>query len=58
MSAGERLRKEIFYLAYHMHWGHDEVMDMPTDERWEYIKLLNEQLEREHDEIERARPSR
>lgn len=55
MSAEERLRREVFYLAYHLHWGHDEIMDMHTDDRWAYVKMLNEQIEREQDEIERAR---
>ncbi len=57
MSAGERLRKEVFFLAYHLHWGHDEVMDMATDDRWAYVTLLNEQLGQEQEEIERAKRS-
>lgn len=28
---------------------------MPTSDRWEYVKLLNEQLQRERDELESAR---
>ncbi|XXY13207.1 DUF6760 family protein [Sorangium sp. So ce216] len=58
MSAEERIRQEVFFLAYHLHWGHAEVLDMPTDERWAYVRLLTEQLEREHKEIELARPRR
>lgn len=55
MSAEQRLRKEVFYLAYHLHWGHDEVMDMAIDDRWAYVLLLNEQTEMEREEIERAK---
>lgn len=28
---------------------------MPTDERWAYVRLLAEQLEREHDAIREAK---
>ena len=49
------MRKEIFFLAYHLHWGHGEVLDLPIDERWAFVRLLADQLEREHDAIERAR---
>ena len=51
------MRKEVFFLAYHLHWGHDEVMDMATDDRWAYVTLLNEQLGQEQEEIERAKRS-
>jgi hypothetical protein len=58
VSAEERLRKEVFYLAYHLHWGHEEIMDLSTDDRWAYVRLLNEQMEREQEEIEAASRNR
>jgi hypothetical protein len=45
----------VFFLAYHLHWGMSEVLDMATSERWDYVRLLAEQLERERSEIEGAR---
>lgn len=51
----EQLRKEIFFLAYHLHWSWSELTDMPTDERRSYVGLLIEQIERENAEIEAAR---
>ena len=55
MSAEERLQKEVFFLAYHLHWGHSEVMELSTDERWAFVRLLSEQLERERDAVEQAK---
>lgn len=49
------LRKEIFFLAYHLHWAWTEIMDLDTDERRAYVKLLIEQIERENSHIESAR---
>jgi hypothetical protein len=49
------LRQEVFFLAYHLHWGHGEVMDLPTDERWAYVRLLTERLEREQQAIKEAK---
>ena len=48
----DRLRREAFTLAYHLHWSPSEVMVLPTDERWAYLRLLGEQLEREREALE------
>lgn len=45
----------MFFLGYRLHWGYAEVMEMPTDERWAYVRLLMEQLEREREAVEEAR---
>lgn len=45
----------MFFLAYHLHWGPDEVTALPTDERWAYVRLLADQLEREQQQMEEAR---
>jgi hypothetical protein len=45
----------VFFLAYHLHWGHDEIVDLPTDDRWAYVRLLTERLEKEQDALEQAR---
>ncbi|MGW4229488.1 DUF6760 family protein [Streptomyces sp. NPDC004980] len=50
----DRLRQEVFFLAYHLHWGREEVLSIPTEERWHYVRHLSEQLEREQDAINGA----
>lgn len=45
----------MFFLAYHLHWGWNELMDLDTDERRAYVRLLMEQIERENERIAQAR---
>ena len=47
MSGDESLHREVFFLAYHLHWSHPDVMDLPTDERRIYVRLLADQIEGE-----------
>jgi hypothetical protein len=54
----EELRKEVFFLAYHLHWSWQELMDMDVEERRAYTHLLVEQIERENAQIESARTRR
>jgi hypothetical protein len=49
------LQKEIFFLAYHLHWSWSEIMALATDERQSFVRLLIEQIERENAQIEAAR---
>jgi hypothetical protein len=49
------LRQEVFFLAYHLHWGHGDVLGMVTSERWAYVRMLSEQLEREQTAVRQAR---
>jgi len=44
----------VFFLAYHLHWAHGELMDMDTAERREFVRLLVEQIEQENARIEAA----
>ncbi len=37
----------MFYLAYHLHWSFRDSLELATTDRWAYIRLLTEQLERE-----------
>jgi len=53
--AQETLRKEVFFLAYHLHWSWTELMDLDTDERRAFVQLLIEQIERENAQIEGSR---
>lgn len=45
----------MFFLAYHLHWSHSEAVNLPVSERWAYITLLADQLEREQQAVEEAR---
>jgi hypothetical protein len=49
------LRKEIFFLAYHLHWSWTELVNLDLDERRNYVRLLVEQIERENAQIDSAR---
>ena len=51
----EDLRKEIFFLAYHLHWSWDSLMEMDVEERRSYCRLLVEQIERENAQMQSAR---
>jgi Family of unknown function (DUF6760) len=45
----------VFYLAYHLHWGHDEVMSLATGDRREYVRMVVEENERQQRELDEAR---
>lgn len=45
----------MFFLAYHLHWGHGEIVDLPSSERRQFVELLAEQIERENAQIKAAR---
>ena len=34
----DRLREEVAYLAYHVHWSYEEVMNMEHTERQEWVQ--------------------
>lgn len=54
MTDLRRLRSEVFHLAYHLHWGWAELMDLAMDERRGYLQLLSDQLERERKAMKSA----
>jgi hypothetical protein len=51
----EQLRREVFFLGYHLHWSWTELMDLESAERQHYLGLLVEQIERENAHIEAGR---
>ena len=51
----EELRKEIFFLAYHLHWSWSELMALDSDERRAFVTLLVDQIERENAQLQNAR---
>jgi hypothetical protein len=47
--SGDRLGREVHYLAYHYHWGEREIMEMPRERRRRYIDVLAGEIERLND---------
>jgi hypothetical protein len=45
-TSRELLYREVHYLAYHYHWGEQEIMDMPREKRRKYIEVLADEVER------------
>ena len=35
--AADRLYEEVAYVAYHFHWGHDEILDLEHPERQRFV---------------------
>jgi hypothetical protein len=52
LGGRERLRQEIFYLAYHLHWSWREVMGLEVGERHLFVKLLAQRIEAENQALE------
>jgi hypothetical protein len=42
----------VFFLAYHLHWSWEDLMDLDCAERRAYARLLVEQIERENAQME------
>jgi len=38
--APERLQQEVAYVAYHFHWGHDEILDLEHADRRHYVTQI------------------
>ncbi len=45
-AGGDRLYREVHYLAYHYHWSEHEIMDMTVEKRRKYIDVLADEIER------------
>ena len=45
-AGGDRLYREVHYLAYHYHWSEHEIMDMTVEKRHKYVNLLADEIER------------
>lgn len=41
----DMLYREVHYLAYHYHWGEDEIMQLTRDKRQKYIEVLADAIE-------------
>lgn len=49
---GNLLKREVHQLAFHYHWGEEEIMAMPRQRRQSYVGLLNEEIERINESIQ------
>jgi hypothetical protein len=52
LGGGNRLRQEIFYLAYHLHWPWSEVMSLGIGERKVYVRMLASRIEEENHAVD------
>ena len=52
LGDGQRLRQEIFYLAYHLHWPWSEIMNLDIGERRVYVQMLAQRIEDENRSFE------
>lgn len=52
LGGGRRLRQEVFYLAYHLHWSWNEIMNLELDERRAYVYMLAGRIEQENRAVE------
>jgi hypothetical protein len=49
----ESLHREVAYLAYHFHWGRDEILEMAHPERGRWVReigRINRQMNGQGDE--------
>jgi hypothetical protein len=53
-----QLRREVFYLSYHLHWSHTEIVGLDVAERRAFVGLLSEEIERQNRTYEDVRRSR
>lgn len=45
----------MFYLAYHLHWSWESILELDMVERRAYVRMLSEQIQHENNEIEELR---
>lgn len=58
MTTEEELRREVFYLSYHLHWSHAEIVGLEVSERRAFVALLSEEIDRNnraYEDVRRAR---
>jgi hypothetical protein len=44
--AADRLYEEVAYVAYHFHWGRDEILDLEHAERQRFVTEIGQLVER------------
>jgi len=49
--APERIHEEVAYVAYHFHWGLDDILDLEHPQRLRYVQeiaAINRRMSEEH----------
>lgn len=54
-STKDMLNQECAMLAERWHWTHEQVRALPTGQRREYLEIVNDLYQREHDALEKAK---
>lgn len=49
----ERLAEEVAYLAYYLHWSHDEIMQMDHRERQRWVEQVARINQRWNEQVSR-----
>ena len=39
--ATDRLHQEVAYLAFHLHWALDDLLDLEHGDRWRWVAQVN-----------------
>jgi hypothetical protein len=42
----------VFYLAYHLHWSRNDILDLSTAERRDFVRMLAERIEADNNAAE------
>ena len=42
---GARLREEVFFLAFHLHWSRNDILELDVPERKAYVGMLAARIE-------------
>lgn len=50
----EDLYREVFFLAYHLHWAHEEIMNLDLLQRRTYLRMLSDAIEQQNAEMRRT----
>jgi hypothetical protein len=45
----------VFYLSYHLHWSHAEIVGLDVVERRAFMQLLGEEIDRQNRAYEDVR---
>ena len=52
LGGAQRLRQEIFYLAYHLHWPWSEILALAIADRQVYVQMLSQRIEDDNQALE------
>lgn len=50
----QRLYEEVAYIAYHLHWSRDDILDLEHPERRRYVEQVAALVTRANSEVGRV----